>query len=161
MITVLCGRVAAGKSTLAAQLEAEGAVQLSCDEVMLGLFDGCLGAAHDATAMKCLRYLFSLAAQLARKGLDVVIDYGFWLRAERDAARDFFTRAKLPFRLLLVDAPEQTRHVRLARRNEGLRQADGRVYLIEGELLTRMEQKFQPPAPEEVLERFDNEKELP
>ena len=52
MVTILCGRVAAGKSFLAAQAEREGALVLSCDQLMLTVFDGCLGAQHDATAMK-------------------------------------------------------------------------------------------------------------
>ncbi|MDO4269888.1 MAG: ATP-binding protein [Eubacteriales bacterium] len=160
MITILCGRVAAGKTALAARMERTGSVALSCDELMLTVFDGCLGERHDQTAMKCLRYLFSVAARLARRGLDVVIDYGFWLRAERDAARSYFAREGLPCRVLLVEAPESVRLARLARRNDGLRQASGRVYLIEGELLDRMEAKFEPPGADEIFEIFDNTEEF-
>lgn len=156
MITVLCGKVAAGKTALASRMQAEGAVVLSCDEMMLTLFDGCLGAAHDRTAMKCLHYLFSVAAQLAEKGLDAVIDYGFWLHAERDAARAYFAERSLPCRVLLVETAEDKRLSRLARRNDALRSAEGRVYLIEGSLLGRMDAKFEAPAPDEHIEHFDN-----
>lgn len=160
MITILCGKVAAGKTALARRMAARGAVVLSCDEMMLGLFDGCLGREHDATALKCLTYLFSVAAQLEVRGVDSVVDYGFWLRAEREAARTYFSALGLPWRLLLVEVPEPLRLARLARRNEGLRRSTSRVYLIEGELLERMDSKFQPPAPAENAVIFDNTKDV-
>ena len=157
MITILCGRVAAGKTALAAYLKREtGAAVLSCDDLMLTVFDGCLGEAHDRTAMKCLTYLFSLAAQLDGLGVDAVLDYGFWLRAERDAARAYFTARGVPHRLVLVEVSEPLRRVRLAARNAALRQATGRVYRIEGALLDRMDAKFEPPGPDEAIRRYDN-----
>lgn len=161
MITILCGRVAAGKTALARQLGAQGAVVLSCDELMLTLFDGCLGPRHDETALRCLTYQFSVAAQLAEKGIDAVLDYGFWLRAERDAARAYFTARGLETRLLFVQAEEPARLLRLSRRNESLRNAAKRVYLIEGELLRRMDAKFEPLGADEPAEIFDNTKERP
>ena len=161
MITILCGRVAAGKTALARQLRAKGAIVLSCDELMLTLFDGCLGPRHDETALRCLTYQFSVAAQLAEQGVDAVLDYGFWLRAERDAARAYFSSRGLAARLLVVQAAEPTRLARLSRRNEGLRHAAERVYLIEGELLGRMDAKFEPPGADEPAEIFDNTEEHP
>lgn len=157
MITILCGRVAAGKTAWALRERARtGALHLSCDDMMLSLYDGCLGEKHDETAMRCLRFLFSLAAQAAQSGLDATIDYGFWLRAERDAARAYFKERGLPCRLLVIETDEQTRLSRLARRNETLRQADSRVYLIEGALLTRLDARFAPLSPEEDAIFFDN-----
>ena len=100
--------------------------------------------------------MFSLAVKLDGLGVDAVVDYGFWLRAERDAARAYFTRGGVPHRLVLVESDETVRLTRLSRRNEALRDAPGRVYRIEGELLDRMDAKFEPPGPDEPLERFDN-----
>lgn len=157
MITILCGKVAAGKTALAERWKRErGTAVLSCDELMLTVFDGCLGAEHDRTAMKCLTYLFSVAAQLDALGLDAAVDYGFWLRAERDAARAYFSSRGIAHRIVLVEAGERTRLRRLARRNENLRNAEGRVYRIEGELLARMDAKWQPIGADETVQRFDN-----
>ena len=67
----------------------------------------------------------------------------------------------MPYRILLVEVDEATRLRRLERRNEGLRHADHRVYLIEGELLERMDAKWQPLGPEETdVELFRNDAEL-
>ena len=160
MVSILCGRVAVGKTTLAAQMRQQtGAVVLSCDDLMLTIFDGCLGEAHDRTAMKCLQYLFGLAEQLHELGNDVVIDYGFWLRAERDAARAYFSSRKIAHEIVLVQTADSVRLERLARRNEALRNATGRVYRIEGELLARMDAKFQPIAPDEPVRLYENTQE--
>lgn len=157
MITILCGRVAAGKTTLAHRIcEETGALHLSCDELMLTLFDSCLGQSHDAVAMKCLHYLFSLAAQAAERGVGAVLDYGFWLPEERQAARDYFDSRRLPYRMIEVKSPDPIRLRRLEARNEALRGAQTRVYLIEGELLGRMDAKYHPPTPEEAVLVFDN-----
>lgn len=159
MVTVLCGRVAAGKTFLAERLGREGALVLSCDEMMLTLFDSCLGPdRHDEMALRCLRYLFSVAVREAKLGRDVVVDYGMWLKAERDAARRAFQAAEVDYRILLVETAEEQRLRRLNRRNEGLRNADHRVYLIEGPLLERMDAKWQPISAEETdVERFSND----
>lgn len=157
MVTILCGRVAAGKTTLAKQICAQtGAIHLSCDDLMLTIFDGCLGQAHDQTAMKCLYYLFGLAVQLDTRGLDAVIDYGFWLRAERDAARHYFAARGIAHRMIVVQTQETVRRIRLAHRNDDLRQAQERVYLIEGEKLVRMDAKFEPLDVQEAVEYYDN-----
>lgn len=157
MITILCGKVAAGKSFLAREAEQNGALVLSCDELMLTVFDHCLGEAHNRTAAKCLHYLFSVAERAAHLGLDVWVDYGFWLRSERDAARTYFRQAGLPFRILLVTAPDALRRQRLSARNEMLRHAPGRVYLIEGGLLDRLDSAWEPIAPDEQdIESYEN-----
>lgn len=158
MITLLCGRVAAGKSHLARRMEAEGALILSCDEMMLTLYDHCLGPErHDEAALRCLHFLFSVAARASAQGVDTVVDYGLWLRSERDAARDYFRGRGIPYRILVVETPQELRFQRLAQRNETLRNAAERVYLIEGALLERMDAKWQPPGPEETdLTYFEN-----
>ena len=164
MITILCGRVAVGKSTVAQHMHhAYGALHLSCDDLMLTLFDGCLGETHDQTALRCLQYLCTVAHNAAQSGLDCVLDYGFWLRAERDTVRAYFATHELAYRLVWVDVAQEIRLARLAQRNEALRAcAQGkRVYLIEGALLERMDAKFEPPTPEECAQLFDNTAQPP
>jgi len=161
MVTVLCGRVAVGKSFLAEQMKQAGTLVLSCDDMMLTLFEHCLGPEnHDKMALRCLKYLFSVAIQEAKLGRDVVVDYGMWLRRERDLAREIFQQAGLDYRFLLVETEEETRLRRLKRRNEGLRNVGRRVYLIEGELLARMDAKWQPIGSDETdVERCSNDLE--
>lgn len=147
MVTVLCGKIAAGKTTLA---KASGAIVLSCDDLMLALSPTCLGAEHDAVAARCLRFLTGQAAQLHARGLDVVIDYGFWTRAERARQSAHLRELDLPFCWKWVDAPTEVRLARLHARNESLHGRAERVYLISDEQLKRFDAKFEPPTKEEL-----------
>jgi predicted kinase len=84
-LVLICGLPSAGKTTLARRLgPALGAVQLRPDERMsdLGL-DG-----HDEAARERVERLqWTLAQDLLRLGFSVVLESGFWAKAERDSCR--------------------------------------------------------------------------
>jgi predicted kinase len=84
-LILLCGLPASGKTTLAKRLAEElPAVRLCPDEWLLGL-----GAdLHAPEPRARLERLFGRhALDLARLGLTVVLEFGFWTRAERDELR--------------------------------------------------------------------------
>jgi len=75
MVTLLCGRIGSGKTTLAKQIQSRtGAVLLSADDLLLTVFTGCLGDKHDETNARCLQYLFQMAGQLDALGISCIID---------------------------------------------------------------------------------------
>ncbi len=118
MVTLIYGKIAAGKTTLAAKIAKKGAVLLSCDELMLTVFTECLGSKHAETERRCLRYLFKTAKQLNEKGIDSVIDAGFWTRDERSEVEGFFNAAGIPYEWKKVEAPEDIRRERIKARYE-------------------------------------------
>lgn len=149
-VILLCGRIAAGKSHYAEQLKEKGAVVLSCDHVMLTLFDGCLGEKHDEIVLATQRYFCSIAPQIFRLGADVVLDYGHWSRALRDEMRALCTGAGLPVELHYLTTDEETRKARLKRRNAENATKPGRQYIIDEALLERLDGKFEPPEAWEI-----------
>lgn len=154
-VIILCGMIASGKTYYANQFKAEtGAVILSVDDLLLKLSDSCLGERHDDIAYRCEHYLYGLAGQLTAMGLDVVIDYGYWLKKERDAARQYFRSRNIPMELYYFDASEEIRRKRLEQRNKALAEAgeqSGRkAYYIEEELRQRLDLKFEEPSADEI-----------
>lgn len=150
-VIMLCGKIASGKTTYANRLHKEcGAVILSCDDLMLTLFDHCLGDKHDDTVARCSRYLNSLAEQIVRGGLDAVLDFGYWRKTERTAGKAYFTSRGISVSLHYLECEEETRIKRLEERNKALATAPGRVYLIDEELRKRLDFKFEPPSSEEI-----------
>jgi len=87
---LICGLPGSGKTALARRLEQErGAVRLTPDEWLWSLFGGDREKADvNRTAIEGLQW--EVAARALDEGADVVLDWGFWSRAERD---DFRKRA--------------------------------------------------------------------
>lgn len=85
-LIIVCGLPGSGKTTRARHLEAQaGAVRLAPDEWMHTLaFDLRDGAARGH--VEALQW--ALARRLMSLGMRVIIEWGTWSRAERDALRD-------------------------------------------------------------------------
>ena len=144
-LVLLCGLPGSGKSTLATRLADEiPAVRLSPDEWMselgIDLWD-------EAARDRIERLFWQLAKDLLRRGQSVILESGFWLRADRDekrlGARELGARVELHY--LETSLDELTRRVE-ARSREGtvatvpITRAD-----LEGWLPA-----FQPPDDEEM-----------
>lgn len=155
-VIILCGRIAAGKSYYANQLkEQNNAIILSVDDLMLRLSDSCLGAHHDDMALRCERYFYGLAEQMTNSGIDVIIDFGYWSRREREEARKYFSSRGIKSELHYIHIADEKRIKQLESRNERLitekeKKDTGRVYIIDEVLRQRLDQKFEEPAQEEI-----------
>jgi predicted kinase len=84
-LILTCGLPGAGKTVLARRLAAErSAVRLTKDEWMWALGS----SPWDVTVQgRVEQQLWSHAQELLRLGVSVVVDFGLWARAERDAMR--------------------------------------------------------------------------
>lgn len=113
------GYLGAGKTTLARRLEAgHRAVRFTHDEWMAALFGP---DPPEATFREAAPRVSGLIEEVWGRcllaGVDVVLDTGFWRRAERDAARS--RAAALGGRAVLyrLDAPADLAWARIERRN--------------------------------------------
>lgn len=144
---LICGLPGAGKSTLARSLESQGAVRFCPDEWIHRIIHD----AGDRTELDRLRtpveqIQWSVALTLLRKGLDVVVENGFWSRNERllylaDAGR---TGAEVVLHYL--DVPFEVLWSRIARRNG----SPSDSFFISRDDFDSWRRSFEPPTPEEV-----------
>lgn len=119
---MLCGFVAAGKTTYARRLEAEGAVRLSLDEWVFAAhgrhgvdYDEGEYPRHQASA---LAELDQRLRALVAEGRDVVLDYGFWSREFRDSYKRLIEASGARWRLLYFDVELGEIRRRLQERNQ-------------------------------------------
>lgn len=143
-LILLSGLPGSGKSTLSRRLEADRpAIRLNPDEWMTDLaldhFDDLLRERIEARFWK-------LTQQLTLAGLTVVLDYGFWLRSERDAKRAWARAHGVAVELHVLDVPF----------DELVRRVEARDGVIEPyavplnrALLTSYLPAFDLPGPEE------------
>lgn len=123
-LILLCGLAGAGKTTLAKELEAGGAVRMCPDEWLLALgFD-----IYDKDARVAIEALqWELSRTLVTRGLTVVDECGVWQRRERDLRRTWARNQGIPVELRFLDAPVEVLAARVAERNRTLAQDAPRI----------------------------------
>ena len=143
-VILICGTICSGKTTYAKKLmEKSPAALLSMDELMLSLFPPCLGDRHEEISAKCREYLLGRAVDIANAGLDVILDWGFWTRADRMGITEFFRARNVETRWHYVAADEKTLDEHIAKRNA---LGDAGAYFVDENLKRKCLDRFEEPA---------------
>lgn len=146
---LLFGFLGSGKTTLARDLEQRHrAVRFTPDEWMERLFGENPPAdtfpQHAAAILDLMEPVWTRCLAL---GTDVVLDYGFWCRAERDHARRLAEACGARARFYKVECPEDETRRRVAARNGN---AD-RSLVIAPETFDVLKRRFEPLHADEAF----------
>lgn len=146
-LTLLCGLPGSGKTTYARQLETAGAVRFSADDWMVPLFGQHLPREVFDARLRAVKALqWDLTCHLLGKGLDVVLDYGFWTRADRDEYRAKAEALGALCTLVYFDVPLPERRQRIRQRNSALPSG---TYELDDAALDLFASRFEPPHADE------------
>ena len=138
-----CGKVCSGKSTLAKKLKAErNAVILSCDELMLSLFDEQLGEKHNETVRKSEEYLLKKSVEILECGIDVILDWGFWTKSERQQVREFYNSHGFDIEWHFLNISDEQQKRNILKRNS---ERDENTYFISDEMVKKFNSVFENP----------------
>ncbi len=149
---LMCGLPCAGKTTLAKQIEQEcAALRLTPDEWIMrllgtGLAEEVLDAARDPFESA----LWDLAARVLSLGVDVILDFGFWSRGEREEYRARAALLGARSELHFPDVPDDVLLARLTARNANLPHG---TFWIDEIRFRQWMTLFQSPEPDELLPR--------
>lgn len=150
-VILLCGKIASGKSYYARQLAAsDPAVILSCDDLMLTLFGGDAGTQHDMLASRAQRYLLNLSLAILASGCDVILDWGFWTKAQRDETRAYYANRGIPTELHYIDVDGALWQAQIQQRNAAVADGTVQAYMVDEGLLAKLESRFEIPHEAEV-----------
>lgn len=157
-IIAICGKICCGKSYYAKQTkEQENAVILSIDEVTYDLIDNEQGEFYNAFAERVDKYLMKKAAEIVKADCNVVLDWGFWTKAERQETTKYFNQFDIDVEWHYVDI-ERSRWERLIEeRNTKIQNGNGgsNFYVDEG-LMEKLLSKFEEPTREEMNVWIEN-----
>lgn len=151
---LLCGMVCSGKSTYARRLKRErGGMIFSCDELMLRLFDEYLGERYEQVFANTKAYLFDQALQALEAGIDAILDFGFWTKADRREARAFFEERGWPAELHCTQISMEQWRAAVQARNAQIQAGRVRAYYMDENMMRSFPARYEPPGPRERVER--------
>ena len=149
---LMVGLPCSGKTTLAQKLEHEqSALRLTTDEWHIRLFgQDAEEPEHDARHTLIEMMLWKVASRALELGTNVILDFGFWAREEREDYRLRAKRLGASSEVHFLDVPEEELVRRLAVRNS---QTSQESFHISEESMKPWIEFFQKPTPEELERR--------
>ena len=148
VLHLLCGKISAGKSTLAAKLAAHpGTILVREDRWLAGLYPGEQATLDDyvRNSRRLRGVMAPHLVALLQAGLSVVLDFPANTPESRAWMRTVFQEADAAHRLHFLEADDALCKARLRRRN-----ADGtHEFTVSDEAFDLFTRYFVPPAPDE------------
>lgn len=150
-VIMICGKICCGKSTYSEQIrQKENAVILSVDEIMLSIFGQHAGDKHDEYASNTQKYLFDKSVEFVRGGVNVILDWGFWRKSDRDFAKEFYKERNVECELHYIDISDEVWKQRLDKRNNAILAGDNSAYFVDENLAKKFGAIFEEPGKEEI-----------
>ena len=150
-VFLICGKICCGKTTYAEKLCAENnAVLLSVDEITLALFGQHCGDKHDVYVERTEKYLLNKSLELIQKDINVVLDWGFWTKAERLAVKEFYESRGIEYEFHYIDVSNEIWKYRLNKRNNALLAEETSAYYVDDNLAAKFASIFEVPSEDEI-----------
>lgn len=155
-LILLCGKTGCGKTTLASRLKNEcGVIHLSADNFMLKLFGEISDRElFDQSLTKCKNLIYEITEQLLAKN-DVVLDFGFWGKSERDYVKSIFKNHNVILIYLKLD--DEKIFNQIINRNQNLKENE---YYIDKSTFDFLSKKFEEPTIDENIIEYSSENDF-
>jgi hypothetical protein len=140
-LSLMCGLPGSGKTTTAKRVESETAAVRLCPDQWIEELE--LDHWDEPFRARLEFLMLDLAVKLLERDTSVVLEHGFWLEAERDAALRAGRSVGALVALYFHDVPLEERWRRIQRRNQAGKPGD---VVISYEQLTEMEPLFEAPT---------------
>ncbi|MCB0182843.1 MAG: AAA family ATPase [Caldilineaceae bacterium] len=149
---LMVGLPCSGKTTLAKMLEHElPALRLTTDAWHIRLFgQDADEPEHDARHSQIEALLWNIASRALELGTNVILDFGFWARAEREEYRLRAKQLGASSEVHFLDVPGDELLRRLAARNARL---SPESFMIAEDAMRPWIASFQKPTPDELERR--------
>lgn len=150
-VILICGKICSGKTNYSKKLVNDyNAVILSCDEIENELFHHELGENHDEVIKDIKRYLHRKASEIVLSGSNVLLDWGFWSREEREQVSEYYKKQSIFYEWHYIDISIDEWHQNINSRNEAVLVGETTDYFVDGGLIEKLSSLFETPKKEEI-----------
>ena len=150
-VYILCGKICSGKSTYSQKLRKDKkAVILSVDDITLTLLGQNGGDTLDVYVEKLEQYFFQKSVEIVETGINVVLDWGFWTKAERNFAKEFYGSRRIEYEFHYISISDEEWYCRLDRRNKDVQEKKSDAYYVDEGLAQKFKSIFEIPGKEEI-----------
>ncbi len=149
---LICGKICSGKSWYAEKLRRNSnGVILSTDEVTYDLTDNAQGEGYHSFAMRVNRYLRKKAVQIIQAGANVILDWGFWTRADRQDISEYFHSQGILYEWYYIDVSDKQWEKNIAERNRRIESGNGESdFFVDEGLKNKVLSLFEVPERDEM-----------
>ena len=152
-VILICGKICSGKSYYARMLkEKKNAVILSTDEMTYDLINNEQGEFYNVFAERVNRYLRKKTVEIVNAGADVILDWGFWTKKNRQDISDFFKANNISYEWHYIDVGIAKWKTQIEERNARIlkgQQCVSDFYVDEG-LMNKLLSLFEEPSKEDI-----------
>ena len=160
-VILLCGKICSGKTTYAHQLlEKTPAVLLSSDQAVLKLFGMYLGDEHEKITARVEQYLLELSRDILNAGMNVILDWGFWTAAERDAINSYYGSHGIVPEWHYIECSQDQWDQNIRCRNAEVSQGTNEAFFIDHNIAEKCLAAFEVPTRDEMDRWFSWDKSL-
>jgi predicted kinase len=157
-VILLCGKICSGKSFYSNIIkQKENAVVFSCDEIVYELFGNELGDRHDVMVNKIKNYIYKKTEQVVNSGLNVILDFGFWSRIEREKISKIWKEKNILYEWHYVYVSDNIWLKRIKHRNTLVQKNMCSDIYVDDGVLKKMNSLFEPPCSEEIGVCYNND----
>ena len=150
-VILICGKICSGKSYYSKLLLKDyNAIVLSCDEVTSILFNNDLGEKHDDMVANIKIYLHKKTVEIVNLGNNVILDWGFWSKAERLLVTDYYKTRNIEIEWHYIDISLDDWHNNITSRNKNVVEGSTTDYYVDEGLLLKLNKLFDAPEKDEM-----------
>lgn len=151
-VYLICGKICSGKSFYARTLkEKYNAVILSTDEATFDLIENEQGEFYNIFAKRVNGYLRKKAVEICDAGANVILDWGFWTKAERMEISDYLKSHNISYEWHYVDVTDEVWKENIRERNLKVQEGNGGSdFYVDDGLLKKVTSLFEIPTKEEI-----------
>ena len=96
------------------------------------------------------KYLLNKSLALIDKNINIVLDWGFWIRKERAFTKDFYKSRGIDCELHYIDISDETWKARIDQRNRVVLTDKTSAYYVDENLLAKCNLIFETPSEDEI-----------